>query len=80
MEMFNLELPDSFEVKYWDVSKLVLFMCGFQNMYEGNVNLLNLYGETRSPKNFSCNLIVVMIFITTLSVFMGIAGYLAFGE
>jgi solute carrier family 36 (proton-coupled amino acid transporter) len=80
MAVFNLELPDSFEVKYWDVSKLVLFMCGFQNMYEGNVNLLNLYGETRSPKNFSCNLIVVMIFITTLSVFMGIAGYLAFGE
>lgn len=42
--------------------------------------MLNVYAETRSPKNFSCLMFMAMFLATALTVSMGIAGYLAFGD
>ena len=42
---FGLTLSDDNDFNWWDLSALPLFMCGFHNIYEGNVIILNLYAE-----------------------------------
>lgn len=42
---FGLTIPDGKDYKLWDWGALAVFMCGFQNIYEGNTLILNLYSE-----------------------------------
>ena len=44
-QQFDLTIPNNKDYKYWDWSALAVFMCGFQNIYEGNTLILNLYSE-----------------------------------
>ena len=77
---YNLDVPDGYAHAEWDMSALAMFMVGFQNVYEGNLVILNIYAEAKQPKNYLCNLGVVMVLVTLLVTGMGISGYLAFGD
>lgn len=82
IEVYGLEnvAPPDHLYRSWDPSRLALFLVGFQNVYEGNLIILNIYAEAKQPKNYIWNLATVMVFVTILVTIMGISGYLAFGE
>ena len=65
----------------WNWAMFPVFCSAMMNLFEGNQQILNLYAENDKPKQFFS--IVVALFVGLLlfvSIFVGILGYLTFGN
>ena len=81
LQEYDLIVPESIQYNYWNTKGLFQFIAAMINMFEGNLQILNLYAEIERPQQF---LPMTLGIISAVAVFIAVPtsymGYLAFGD
>ena len=68
------------EVPWFDFTLLPLFLGQTAVLYEGNCSLLNIYAETREPRQMMQITVQVHVFLSTAVLITGVLSCYAFGD
>ena len=74
------KLATAFDYEYFNMAMFPLFMGEVLSIFEGNVGILNVYSQQKSPRSMMCQTAVTHLVVLVLCITLGCLSYLAYGS